>query len=80
MSTDFFYTQYFEIAVLPKRPYLQLAWCIGVVLHPLKTEQQPDGRVRFWGYVPELDRVLRVVTLADRRTIHNAFPDRGFSR
>jgi hypothetical protein len=24
------------------------------------------------------DRVLRVVTLADKITIHNAFPDRGF--
>jgi len=24
-------------------------------------------------------RYLRVVTLEDRRTIHNAFPDRGFT-
>ena len=33
----------------------------------------------FWGRVPELGyRYLRVVTLNDGRTIHNAFPDRGF--
>ena len=25
-------------------------------------------------------RILRVVTLEDRLTIHNAFPDRGFKR
>ncbi len=25
-------------------------------------------------------RVLRVITLKDRRTIHNAFPDRRFKR
>jgi hypothetical protein len=43
-------------------------------------ELQPEGnRVRFWAQVPELgDRYLRVVTLADRKTIHNAFPDRRF--
>jgi hypothetical protein len=30
--------------------------------------------------VPELGgRYLRVITLADRTTIHNAFPDRGFT-
>ncbi len=29
--------------------------------------------------VPEFgNRYLRVVTLADRVTVHNAFPDRGF--
>jgi hypothetical protein len=29
--------------------------------------------------VAELDgRMLRVITLADKVTIHNAFPDRGF--
>jgi hypothetical protein len=32
-----------------------------------------------WGEVPELaGRYLRVITLADRLTIHNAFPDRRF--
>jgi hypothetical protein len=28
--------------------------------------------------VPELSRWLRVVTLADGETVHNAFPDRDF--
>jgi len=36
-------------------------------------------RYRFWGRIEELEgRYLRVITLADKRTIHNAFPDRGF--
>jgi uncharacterized protein YuzE len=35
---------------------------------------QLDGRVRFWAIIPELNgKVLRVVTLEDRETIHNAF-------
>ena len=38
-----------------------------------------DNRYRFWGMVPDLEGgYLRVVTLDDRCTIHNAFPDRGF--
>jgi hypothetical protein len=33
-------------------------------------------RWRFWAEIPELEgRYLRVVTLEDKVTIHNAFPD-----
>ncbi len=72
-------TRYFEEQVLRKRPYLRREWCERIVAHPLKREMQADGRIRFWGVVPELgDRVLRVVILEDGETIHNAFPDRGF--
>jgi hypothetical protein len=72
-------TRYFREQVLRKRPYIQLRWCERIVAQPLAKEVQDDGRIRFWGIVPEFDgRVLRVVTLADGETIHNAFPDRGF--
>lgn len=41
--------------------------------------QTENDRVRFWARIPEFEnRALRVVTLADRVTIHNAFPDRDF--
>jgi hypothetical protein len=73
------FTDYFEREVLRKRPYLRREWCIAVVAQPVRVEQQEDNRYRFWAPVPELEgRYLRVVTLADRTTIHNAFPDRGF--
>jgi len=77
---DYAFTEYFETRVLAKRPYLTRAMCIRVVEAPTKKEVQDDGeRVRFWAVVPELDgRVVRVVTLRDCRTIHNAFPDRRF--
>ena len=35
-------------------------------------------RVRLWGYIPELGKYLRFVTLEDGETVHNAFPDRTF--
>jgi hypothetical protein len=77
--SDFKFTAYFENEVLRKRPYRRKEWCIQVVNNPIKIEPQEHNRFRFWGAIPALKgRILRVVTLADRKTIHNAFPDRGF--
>ena len=62
-----------------KRPYLKKEWCIQVLKNPLRVERQENDRFRFWGAVDELKGpVLRVVTLDDKSTIHNAFPDRRF--
>jgi len=45
---------------------------------PVRREVQPDGRIRYWVFVVELGKYLRVVTLEDGETAHNAFPDRDF--
>ena len=79
--TKYKYTAYFENEVLRKRPYLKKEWCIRIVEEPIQIEIQGDNRVRFWGNVEEFDNLIfRIVTLADRVTIHNAFPDRGFKK
>lgn len=76
---DYTFTEYFENEVLRKRPYLTKELCVRVVEKPVRTEFQSDQRIRFWAPVEEFGgRVLRVVTLADRVTIHNAFLDRGY--
>ena len=76
---DYRFTKYFESVVLRKRPYLRREWCVAVVQSPLRVERQDHNRFRFWARIPELgNRYLRVVTLDDQTTIHNAFPDRGF--
>ncbi len=75
----FEYTLYFENDVLLKRPYIKKGWCEEVVTSKQHIEEQPDGRFRFWGQIPEYsNRYLRVVTLSDQKTIHNAFFDRRF--
>lgn len=72
-------TDYFRDNVLPKRPYIRIEWCAQALANPLRTEvQSEDGRVRHWIFVAELGQYLRVVTLEDGVTIHNAFPDRRF--
>lgn len=71
-------TRYFDEQVLRKRPYIQREWCERALSSPGAREIQPDGRVRYWAYVPEIGKYLRVVTLEDGQTVHNAFPDRNF--
>lgn len=76
----FSFTDYFEKEVLRKRPYLKKEWCIYVIENPIKVEAQEHNRFRFWAQIAELEnRYLRVVTLEDKTTIHNAFPDRSFT-
>lgn len=77
--SDYKYTRYSENEVIRKRPYLKRKWCIETIEHPEKVEQQEDNRFRFWKRIEELEnRYLRVITLEDKTTIHNAFPDRRF--
>ena len=77
--SEYEFTEYFDKEVLRKRPYLKKEWCIRVIENPLKVEPQEQNRFRFWGIIDELEgRVLRVVTLEDKKTIHNAFPDRRY--
>ncbi len=77
--TNYKFTEYFEKEVLRKRPYLRKEWCIQVIEQPIRSERQENNRHRFGGEIPELEgRYLRVITLEDRVTIHNAFPDRRF--
>lgn len=71
-------TRYFEEQVLAKRPYIKRKWCQKAIQEAVKKEIQTDGRIRHWIYITELGKHLRVVTLEDGETIHNAFPDRNF--
>jgi len=79
MMVQYKFTEYFENEVLRKCPYLKKGWCIRVLENALRSEIQEGNRYRFLGRIEELEgRMLRVITLNDKVTIHNAFPDRGF--
>lgn len=72
-------TRYFVEQVLPRRPYIQREWCEQAIQAPFYKVAQPDGRIRHWIYIESLGKYLRVVTLEDGETVHNAFPDRSFN-
>jgi hypothetical protein len=71
-------TAYFEQKLL-ERPEIQREWCARVVTNPLTTTIQANGRISHWAVIAEYgDRVLRVITLEDGETLHNAYFDRNF--
>ena len=72
-------TDCFRDEVLSKRPYIKVGWCEQALSNAYRTEVQlEDGRIRHWIHIAELGKWLRVVTLSDGVTLHNAFPDRRF--
>lgn len=64
----------------PDRASIRLEWIEYVIDHPISQVIQADGRIRLWASVDDMDgRYLRVILLADRETVHNAFFDRSFT-
>ncbi|MEW6194840.1 MAG: hypothetical protein AB1521_06780 [Bacteroidota bacterium] len=71
-------TKYFNEQVIRKRPYIKTEWIEQILDIPIRKEVQPDGRIRLWGFINDVQKYFRVVTLSDGETVHNVFPDRNF--
>lgn len=70
-------TKYYKNIVVIKRPYIRAEWVEQVLKKPEKVESVPKrNRKYFWAFVEELGKHLRVVTLSDGKTLHNAFPEK----
>jgi hypothetical protein len=76
----FWRTRYFADQVMAKRSRTILDPIViqRILNTPERKVRQEDGRIRFWGWVPETLQWVRVVTLADGETVHNVMPDRDF--
>ncbi len=61
-----------------RRPFLQIAWIEYTIQNPVRAEIQENGRIRYWAFIEEIGKHLRVLIEPDGETVHNAFPDRGF--
>jgi len=72
-------TAYFaHIRSRPDRARIQDEWTVHVIEHPAQRQVQADGRIRLWAKIAAAgDRYLRVILLADGRTVDNAFFDRS---
>ena len=71
-------TPYFDKNMREKRPYLLLEWCQQALVAPDHKLVQPDGRVRYYKYIVDAGKFIRVITLEDGETLHNVFFDRNF--
>ena len=66
-------TWYYETVVKRKHPEVREEWVERVIANPLHTETQPNGRIRYWGFIVEEDKWLRVVV--DEGKLLNRFFD-----
>jgi hypothetical protein len=73
-------TEYFRaVRARPDRAIIRDEWIRRTIDQPVRVAVQADGRVRLWAEIAEAGgRVLRVVLLPDRLTVHNAFFDRSY--
>jgi hypothetical protein len=60
------------------RAWIKIEWIERALRSPIATTIQSDGRVRRWAWIAETSKFLRVITLADGETVHNAFFDKDF--
>lgn len=76
----FWRTRYFALSVMarPDRRMIDPIMIICVLNAPFRKERESNGRVRYWGWIADLGHWLRVVTLEDGETVHNAMLDRDF--
>ncbi len=70
---------YFENVTPINHPEIMpfVEWVFRAIEKPDHAETQDDGRIRYFIYVPEAQKYIRVITLENGRTIFNAFFDRN---
>ncbi len=66
-------TEYYELVARQKHPEIRDKWVERVLANPYYTEPQDDGRIRYYGFVPELGHWIRVIV--DQGKVHNRFVD-----
>ena len=66
-------TGYYEREARLKHPEIQDEWVQRVLANPYYTEPQDDGRIRYYGFVFELDHWIRVIV--EEGKVHNRFVD-----
>lgn len=71
-------TQHFEAQIVDRG--ISREWCERAVDNPIQTARQANGRTRYWAYIEEVSRYLRVVVPEDGETLHTAYFDRNFRR
>ena len=75
----FWRTRYYaEVVISKPGRRIDPAEILATLAAPARRAVQRDGRIRHWRLSTARGRWLRVVTLDDGVTVHNAFWDRRF--
>ena len=65
-------TWYYENIVRYSHPEIEDGWVERVVANPFHTEVQSDGRLRYYGYIEETGKWVRVI-LEDGKLLNRFF-------
>ena len=71
-------TEDFEQKAKYNRPEVSDEWVAQVLANPYHTESQADGRMRYYGYIEEAGRWIRVIL--EEGKLLNRFFDRSALR
>ena len=66
-------TWYYDNVAKRKHPEVEEEWVERVIANPLHTETEVNGRIRYWGFIVEEDKWLRVIV--DEGMLLNRFFD-----
>lgn len=69
---------YYTAYAIAKHPEVDVEWIERTLIEPFRAEIQDNGRLCFWGAVPERGNWLRVIV--DDGHLFNAFLDHGKRR
>ena len=72
-------TGYYEQRARFKHPEISDEWVALVISNPLHIETQPDGRIRYYGYIAEADKWVRVI-LEDGKLFNRFFDHAALKR
>ncbi len=68
-------TRYYDQEARRKHPDVRDDWVERVLANPYHTETQPDGRIRYYGFIDEEEKWLRVIV--EDGKLFNRFFDRN---
>lgn len=72
-------TWYYENVVRRKHPEITNEWVERVLDNPYHTEVQPDGRIRYYGYIIEAEKWIRVI-VEDGKLLNRFFDHHALER
>jgi hypothetical protein len=75
----FKYHYYYRRIARRKHYRVKIEWVIQALEERTHRQVQNDGRIRYWSYIEEANKWLRLVLLEDDETVYNAFFDKGFN-
>ncbi|MCY3543677.1 MAG: hypothetical protein OXI16_06590 [Chloroflexota bacterium] len=72
-------TEYYDTVDRRNHPEVKDEWVERVLDKPYRTEVQPDGRIRYCGYIPEAEKWLRVI-VEDGKLLNRFFDHHALKR